>query len=381
MATKQRANDRYAAHWRRLGLLPGAPDCVIKAAHRHFIEIHHPDRGGSVETARQVNVAADEIRGQGAAPNEHVAAHYSGEPRHLLGLMANAERSLVERAGRALASELESHPRLVARVEWAVKNFGRPMTATAQPRPQEPPRPRPPRPAAPPKPATPGIPDGLVDRIDFGTLPWGSALTRDLRLTWTRNAPFSVEVDAPAPLVAEVKDSKALPGRFIVSLAVDWTSPELSHDATMRGYTFEGPVRLRWAGGGEATVRVRAILRYPAIVTASPDSLDLGTVRLGQHLRAASIILISSADAEVTIAPSAWLARVDGAGRVLDEPLRLATNKPVRVAFDVVWEPIREKGAASIAAGKPVRPTGRITLRWGEREIEVPVQMVVEVGG
>ena len=149
----------------------------------------------------------------------------------------------------------------------------------------------------------------------------------------------------------------------------------------MRGYTFEGPVRLRWAGGGEATVRVRAILRYPAIVTASPDSLDLSTVRLGQHLRAASIILISSADAEVMIAPSAWLARVDGAGRVLDEPLRLAMNKPVRVAFDVVWEPIREKGAASIAAGKPVRPTGRITLRWGEREIEVPVQMVVEVGG
>ncbi len=381
MATKHRANDRHAAHWRRLGLLPGAPDCVIKAAHLHFIEIHHPDRGGSVETAQQVNVAADEVRGQGAAPNKHVAAHYGGEPWHVLGLMANAERTLVERAGRALVSELDSHPRLVARVEWAVKNFGRPMTATAQPRPQEPLQPRPARPAAPPKPATPGIPDGLVDRIDFGTLDWGSALTRDMRLTWTRNPPFRVDVDAPTPLVAEVKDSKALPGRFIVSLAVDWASPELSHDATVRGYTFEGPVRLRWAGGGEATVRVRAILRYRAIVTARPDSLDLGTVRLGQHLRASSLILISSADAEVTIVPSAWLARVDGAGRVLEEPLRLAANKPMRVAFDVVWGPIRERGGASIAAGKPVRPTGRITLRWNDREIDVPVQMLVEAGG
>jgi hypothetical protein len=289
--------------------------------------------------------------------------------------MANADRSLVDRAGKALRTELGSHPRLSDRVDWAMKNFGRTMNASPPP----PPPPRRPaeRAALTTTPSAPGVPEGLVERVDFGTLQWGADTTRDLRLTWNRNAPYTVDVEAPAPLAAEVKDSKALPGRFIVALAIDWSSPELSREPSIRGYTFSVQVKIRWASGGEGSVQVRGVLRYPPQVTASPQSLDLGTVRLGQQLRVTSLIVISSGDTDVTIAPPAWLARVDGAGRVLDEPLRLTTNKPVRVAFDVVWDPIRERGAGSLGAGKPVRPTGKIRLRWDGNEIEVPVQIVV----
>jgi DnaJ-class molecular chaperone len=62
-------NDKRARFWRELGLLPGAPECVIKAAHRHLIEIHHPDRGGSDRKAKSVNAAHDEVKGQGSAAN------------------------------------------------------------------------------------------------------------------------------------------------------------------------------------------------------------------------------------------------------------------------------------------------------------------------
>jgi hypothetical protein len=382
MPTKRRSEDRDAAHWRRLGLLPGAPDCVIKAAHRHLIEIHHPDRGGSLELAQRVNVAADEVRGRGLAPNEHVATNYNGEPWHVLGLMATAEPALVERAGRALASELSSHPRLAARVEQAISEFGRPARAPA------PPMPRPSEPARragtralgrPREPATAGKPEGLAERIDLGTVGWASDVSRDLRLTWKQFAPYRVEATAPEPLRVVVKGSKALPGRFIVSVAVDWESPELSGAASLRGYTLDAPLQLRWGGGGEAVVRVRGVLLYPAVVSARPMSLDLGTVRLGQAVRA-SIMLISSAPADVTVAVPPWLVRVDGAGHELNGDARLQTNTPVRVAFDVDWEPIREKGSASIAARRAVRPTGKIVVRWGAppRELEVPVQMVAE---
>jgi hypothetical protein len=47
--------------------------------------------------------------------------------------------------------------------------------------------------------------------------------------------------------------------------------------------------------------------------------------------------------------------------------------------MQVDWAPIRERGAASIAAGKPVRPTGKIVVRWDESELEIPVQMLVKV--
>ncbi len=47
-STKER--DRRAEHWKQLGLMSGAPECVIKAAHRFYIELHHPDRGGTPST-------------------------------------------------------------------------------------------------------------------------------------------------------------------------------------------------------------------------------------------------------------------------------------------------------------------------------------------
>ncbi|HEY8173955.1 MAG TPA: hypothetical protein VIH21_12785, partial [Dehalococcoidia bacterium] len=105
-------------------------------------------------------------------------------------------------------------------------------------------------------------------------------------------------------------------------------------------------------------------------------TLDLGTVTMQQQVRA-SLVLVSTGAAEVDIAPSAWLSRVDAAGRPLDAAINLSANIPVRIAFDVQWPPITER-AGVVPAGKPVRPTGKIILRWNDREVEVPVQMVVQ---
>lgn len=369
---------RTNEHWRTLGLMPDAPECVIKAAHRLQIEKHHPDRGGSVADAQRVNVAYDELKGRGARANEHVAAHYDGEPWHVLGLASNADRELVERAGKVLTGDLGSNQRLRAKVQWAVANFGRPArTAVPKPRAAPPPPPARVRAAAPVRhtaPPVPGLPHGLVDSIDFGTLTWESAATRDIRLTWKEFAPYKVDVTTTGPITAAVTASKALPGRFAIAVAIDWDAPEFSGGPSLRGYPLDARMTLRWAAGGEAAVRVRGQILYPAIVSASPDELNLGDVKFGADVRG-SVVLVSTAPARCAIEASAWLARVDAAGREQTAPLELLTNRPVRVAFAVRWEPIEQR-ATGVAAGKPVRPTGKITVRWDAGELVVPVQVV-----
>jgi hypothetical protein len=382
MPPDRRTEDKRAKFWRELGLLPGAPDCVIKAAHRCLIEIHHPDRGGSDRKAKAVNIARDEVLGEGMAANEYVAQNYTGEPWHVLGLMANAERDLVERAGRALVSELTSNRRLVARIEWAVKNFGKPATNGAQPAapPPQPSRRTPIDRPAPPRPrAAAGTPEGLVERIDFGTLPWRSDAKKELRLTWRQFAPYKIGVDVASPLIADVIESKALPGRFIIALTVDWDALDRDRSATVRGYTLDAALTVRWPGDGEAVVRVRGVLHFPATVFASPNELNLGTVALGER-KTVDFALLSNASATVAVEPCAWLARSDASGRAIDSPIQLAANTPYRVPLLVDWAPIRERGAASLAAGRPVRPTGKIVVRWGESTLEIPVEMVVKAG-
>lgn len=374
-------SDKLAQHWKSLCLMSGAPECVIKAAHRFHIEIHHPDRGGTLEAAQRINVAYDELKGRGSKPNEHVAAYYDGEPWHVIGVASNADRTLVERAGKTLAGELTTHPRLAARVEWAITNFGRPAKAVP-PRPRATPPPparrRATTPAAPrsAEPVRPGIPDGLPGHIDMGTVDWGAAATREVRLTWKRAAPYNINVSPEAPLTTTVTASKALPGRFVVTIGIDWESDSFAGGPTTRGYTLDSVVTLRWPAGGEAHVRVKGVLRYPAIVTASPFELDLGTVLMNQPVRA-SLMVVSTAATNVEITASTWLARVDAGGRRLSDPLKLSTNVPVRVAFDVQWPPIAER-ASKVARGKPVRPTGKITVRWNDQQFDVPVQIVVQ---
>lgn len=377
MSIKPPPRDRSLEHWKRLGLMPGAPECVIKAAHRFQIEQHHPDReGGDVAAAQRVNVAYDELRGLGSKANEHVAAQYNGEPWHVLGIAANADRQLVERAAKALHSELRSHARLAQRVDWAVVHFGRPARARPpQSAPPAPPRRATARPErAKNEPAVPGRPDGLMQAVDFGDVQWGDEQTRELRLTWRELAPYKIDVDTEAPITAQVTASKALPGRFVVALSIDWESAEFAGGPRVRGYSMDLPVTVRWASGGEAMVRVRGTVHYPAVVSASPASLDLGTVAMKQDLRA-EVVLISSATTTVGIEQSAWLTRVDGGGRSIDAPLRLTANTPVRVAFMVDWNPIIARTAAT-APGRPVRPTGKITVRWNDQRLDVPVQMV-----
>lgn len=374
------APDKYAVHWRTLSLMPGAPTCVIKAAHLYFIGIHHPDRGGDAEVAKRLNIAFDELKDRGSKPNEHVASFFEGEPWHILGVSSNADRALAERAGKALAGELTSFQRLSERVRWAVQHFGEAGTATdKRPRTKITPPAPPPRraPAPPPRdraPATPGKPAGLPIAIDFGNVSWNADTTRELRLTWEQYAPYNITVEAEAPVVASVAASKAKPGRFVVTLRIDWRSPEFEGKASLRGYTLHAPVTVRWPGG-EATVPARGVIHYPAEVAVSPTEIDLGTVSMRQPVRT-DIVLMSTGAAVAEVSASAWLARVDSGGKVIDGPLRLKANTPVRVPIAVQWAPIVER-AANVERGKPVRPTGKITIRWGERTLDVPVVMVV----
>ncbi|TAK66213.1 MAG: J domain-containing protein [Dehalococcoidia bacterium] len=374
--------DRKAAHWKRLGLIPGAPECVIKAAHRALIERHHPDRGGDAELAKAVNVAFDEVKGSGTLANEYVAANFHAEPWVVLGITAAAEAELAQRAGKQLAAELRTYPRLAERVAWAMANFATaqrgerreritPLTAPP-PRRTTPSRSR----RGGPEPAAPGVPDGLPMKIDFGRVQWHADATRTVQLTWKRFAPYAITVEAAGPVRAEVTASKVLPGRFSIAFSIDWNSPEFAPGPTVRGYTLDAPVRIRWSSDGEITIPARGLIHYPALVSASPQNLDLGTVDLRQNARA-SLVLVSSSTTEATIEPPAWLRRSDGSGRPVDAPLRLATNVPVRVEFRVDWAPIVERASASFEARRPVRPTGRIVVRWDGNEIEVPAQMVV----
>ena len=378
MAQATRA-DRTAAHWRLLGLMPGAPECVIKAAHRAQIELHHPDRGGDAETAKRVNVAYDELRGKGSVANEYVARNYSGEPWVVLGVSSIADEQLVTRAGKLLIGELQALPRLVQKVEWAIANFASAKAAPAQRArilPMTPPPPRH-RASAPPPPraAAPAFPQGLPEKVDFGKVEWGDSASQTIQLTWKHAAPFDVKVTIDGPLRAEVTASKVLPGRFSIVFSIDWESSQFSRVPTTRGYTLDAEINVRWTSRDDATIRAKGVVLYPAVVSASPTSLDLGKVRAQQPVRA-SLILVSTAPAAVTIEPPAWLQRVDGSGRVLEAPLTLATNVPVRLELRVYWPPIEERAKASFAAGRPVRPTGRIIVRWNDRILEIPVEMV-----
>ncbi|MEX2227612.1 MAG: J domain-containing protein [Dehalococcoidia bacterium] len=369
-------DERLAAHWRRLGLAPGAPECAIKAAHRYHIEVHHPDRGGSLEAAQQINVAYDELKGRGSKPNEHVAHFFDGAPWHVLGLASNADPKLADRVARQLCGELSTFPRLLARVEWALGNFGKTPARIVPPPP--PPRPRAARftkrPEAPPKPAIPPRPEGLPESaIDLGDVAWRSDVTRDVRLTWKRLAPYVINVDAAAPLVVKVTSSKTIEGRFVLTIGIDWDAPAFSHEPSIRGHALDATITVRWPGD-EAKFRVRGTLLYPPVVSVSPLSLDLGTVDMKQKVRA-TMLLISTAATTVDIDTSVWLARCDAGGKAIQAPLKLPTNTPVRVVFDVRWDAIIER-IGDAKSGKPVRPTGKITVRWDGRKLEVPAQMV-----
>lgn len=374
-----------SAHWKRLGLLDGAPEPAIEAAWLWQIARHHPDRGGDPETARAINVARDELKGQGAKPNEYVARHFDAQPWLLLGVVRDAEHDLARRVGTQLAADLGAYRRLADRVAWAVEHFGAPVVPPPgaahahAPRPAAPPRrrPEPRRTEAPRGPVLPGRPEGMPESVDFGTLDWGDEKTEQIKLTWRHNAPYDVKVDVPPPLRAEVAASKALPGRFVVSVSVDWDADVFTHDPNLRGHTIAGQIVLRWGGGGGAIVHVRGVALYPAVVSVSPQELELPRTRASAQARAA-LAVVSSARAEVEIEPPAWLRRVAGDGRERTGPMQLATNTPVRVEFAVDWAPILERAATSFASQRPVRPTGTIVLRWGDRRLEVPVQMVVD---
>jgi hypothetical protein len=373
--------DRTAKHWKRLGIVPGAPECVIKAAHLALIEVHHPDRGGDANTAKEINAAYDEVKGRGSEANEYVAANYHGEPWAVLGVSSAADAKLVSRAGKQLAAELHTHRRLADRVEWALQNFASALAAPRRERigpmtPPPPPRARSaPRAARPSAPASPGMPDGRPPSIDFGKVAWRADATRTIQLTWKHAAPYGVTVECDGPIRARVTASKVLPGRFSVTFSIDWDAPQFSAGPTTRGYTLDAPITVRWTSNDTATIRAKGIVLFPAQVSASPAWLDLGRGRLGQPVRA-SLVLVSTAAADVTIEPAAWLQRVDGSGRVLEAPLALATNTPVRVEFHVHWPPITERGRDSFAAGRPVRATGRITVRWNDRELEIPTEII-----
>ena len=169
--------DRTASHWKRLGIVPGAPECVIKAAHLALIEVHHPDRGGDANVAKEINAAYDELKGRGRG--EQVRRREL--QRRAVGRAGCQQRrrpEARERAGKQLASELQPHPRLAERVEWALKTSLRGCRGRASARADDPPPPPPPRaparaPRAREEPAA-GHAGRAAAELDFGKVHWGA---------------------------------------------------------------------------------------------------------------------------------------------------------------------------------------------------------------
>lgn len=377
--------DPLAPHWAALSLQPAAPACVIKEAHRFHIRLAHPDVGGSDEAAMRVNVAMDKLGSKGTPANEHVARYVtSGEPWHVLGLLPSADQKLVERVGKALCAELEALPRLSTRVEWAVRNFGAP----AQP---PPPRPRvrqapPPQPKArpkgfwtPPAPRAPvaGRPDGVPLSIDFGEFSPGSEAEHVMRLTWPGLAPPDIRIETNAPIAWEITRSNTNRGRVAVRLTIDWDAPAFAPDAPPLK-SFDARLTIRWGEDDTATVRVTGTPLQPLRVGVGPKELDFGTTRLRERATA-ELTLRSSRATSVEIESSAWLNVVDGSGRRMSGRIRVdGSAAPTILTLAVDWKPIIERGAASIEAKRPLKPSGRVCVRWDGGEITVPATMLVE---
>jgi len=50
--------------WAKLYLLPGAPLEVVRSVYKALAQIHHPDRGGDVQTMQVINIAYKNILGE-----------------------------------------------------------------------------------------------------------------------------------------------------------------------------------------------------------------------------------------------------------------------------------------------------------------------------
>jgi hypothetical protein len=69
-------------YYQVLGVSPGAPATVIKAAYRALMKIHHPDVGGDPQRAKEIEEAyrmlsqESPLRGTGSRPQTKAPAHY-----------------------------------------------------------------------------------------------------------------------------------------------------------------------------------------------------------------------------------------------------------------------------------------------------------------
>lgn len=58
----QAAPETIPAHYRTLGVLPGAGLEVSEAAYKTLVKRHHPDLGGSTAKMQEINAAMDRVR-------------------------------------------------------------------------------------------------------------------------------------------------------------------------------------------------------------------------------------------------------------------------------------------------------------------------------
>lgn len=408
---------RDEEHWRVLGLMPGAPACVVKVAHLRLAKVFHPDVvGGDAQKAKVVNVARDEVIARATPAREWVSAGARGEPNRILGLIPNADAALVERAARALSKELASFPKLVERVAWARAHFGReswPAPNVRKPTRTPTVRPR----------AESGLPNGWVREIDVSGIKWGSHLDRVLKLTWPpSNRPTSVAVRTSPPILCTTTKSRSVAGQWIIAVSIDWAM------IRRQAFRMNSWLEIRWSGG-QGTIGIVGALaapvtestrtavqpqpsappkrpaaaprprrpsppsklkpspptrpiakQTPSKIATSPAALDLGLVALDRPTRA-SLTLQSMAAVRVTVVPPAWLLCVRGAQSFVDAEYHLRPNTPVRIEFVVAWLRIREaeRKTRSFSKGKPARANGAIAIKAQDgNQVGVPVHMVVE---
>lgn len=413
----QTRKSRDAEHWRILGLTPGAPACVVKVAHLRLARVFHPDVvGGDAQKAKMVNVAKDEVLAKVTPAREWVSESEGSEPNRILGLLADADAALVERAARALSKELASFPKVVERVAWASAHFG--DASLRAPHVRKPTR----TPIVQPR-AESSLPNGWVKEIDVSGIKWGSHLDRVLKLTWPPSSrPTSVTVRTSPPIICTTTKSRSVAGQWIIAVSIDWGMIK------RQAFRMNSWLEIRWSGGqgiigivgavaAPVTESTRAAVQpqpsappkrpapaprpprpspppkprpspptrptakqTPSKLATRPLALDLGVVALDKPTRA-SLTLQSAAAVRVTVVPPAWLLCVRGAQSFADAEYHLRPNTPVRIEFVVAWLRIREaeRKTRSFSKGKPARASGVIAIKSHDgNRISVPVHIVVE---
>ena len=149
-----------------------------------------------------------------------------------------------------------------------------------------------------------------------------------MQFTWKHAAPYSVTIECKGPVRAEVAASKVLPGRFSVRSRSTGTRRNQPRPGDARIHAGRDDHRALDIAGQDDDTR-EGPGAVPGARQREPGVARSRDARL-KH-RCARRSCSSAPRGRGDDRADAMAERVDGTGNVLDAPLKLATNMPVRV--------------------------------------------------